>query len=259
MKKRRSRKVKWVAQSRRASKWRIPNLNQVTRLQGLNSQTRHGLSLMLMRGCKPWPVKWRLDYPRKEAREVPGLPGAGSAGHCASEVGVLLLAPNKWRSHGASWTALDRSSGWKEVSISFHVTSHPVFSSWRQIMFCTDGFPFLEGIATAPQPCSVHILNLVESNLILAQWYLCSWQLASWQWESSRTNPKKHSGSDRALKRHLCSHLKKDSQRGPFNGGGHQHYLQLHWIIPEVSLKTPWKTDSRAEKMAILMLGENIW
>lgn len=38
----------------------------------------------------------------KAAGEVPGLPDAGSAGHYVSEVGVLLLAPNKWRSHGPS-------------------------------------------------------------------------------------------------------------------------------------------------------------
>lgn len=132
MRKRRSRKVKWVAQSPRASKWRIPNLNQVTRLQGLNSQTWHGLSLMLMRGCKPWPVKWRLDYPRKEAGEVPGLPGTGSAGHCVSEVGVLLLAPNKWRSHGASWAALDRSSGWTR-GWGFHFFSRDFSSSVQQL------------------------------------------------------------------------------------------------------------------------------
>ena len=134
-------------------------------------------------------------------------------------------------------------------------------SNWRQIVFCT-GVSFLEGVATAPQPYSVHIpgrLDLVESNLIFAQWYLGSWQSASWQWESSRTNPKKQLGSDRALKCHLCAHLKKDSHRGPFNGGGHQHYPQLQPVIPEVSLKTPCKTDSWTEKMANQMLGGNIW
>ena len=63
--------------------------------------------------------------------------------------------------------------------------------------------------------------------------------------------------SEEAIRVTFALTLKK-TLRGPFNGGGHQHYPPLQRIIPEVSLKTPCKTDSWAEKMAIGMLGENI-
>ena len=63
--------------------------------------------------------------------------------------------------------------------------------------------------------------------------------------------------SEEAIRVTFALTLKKNL-RGPFNGGGHQHYPPLQRIIPEVSLKTPCKTDSWADKMAIVMLGENI-
>ena len=217
-------------------------------------------------------MKWRLDYPRKQLEK---------SLDCLM-LGVLVTMCLKWESsfrhqiNGGSmapperpWTDhLNKLMG--EVFISSHVIPQTVLCQTMNIQgqqlkadrVLHGWVSFLKGVATAPQPYSVHIpgrLNLVESNLIFAQWYLCSWQSASWQWESSRTNPKKQLGSDRALKCHLCAHLKKDSQRGPFNGGGHQHYPQLQPVIPEVSLKTPCKTDSWTEKMANQLLGGNIW